>query len=108
MRPSKNVELMKALAVEIKARRGELDLTQEALAMTIDIDRPYVTLIEGARKQPTLSVIWRLASGLELRPEEFVRRVDARLAAASSGPMPRLGARKVGNPIKAPRTGTKT
>ena len=107
MRPSKNVELMKALAVEIKARRGELGLTQEALATTIDIDRPYVTLIEGARKQPTLSVIWRLAGGLELKPEEFVRRVNARLAAASSGPMAGVGVRRVDKPIKAPRIGPK-
>ena len=86
MRPSKNVELMKALAIEIKARRGELALTQEALATTIDLDRPYVTLIEAARKQPTLSVIWRLASGLDLKPEEFIRRVDARLASRATRP----------------------
>ena len=103
MRPSKNVELMKALAVEIKARRGELGLTQEALATTIDIDRPYVTLIEGARKQPTLSVIWRLASGLELKPEEFVRRVDARLVTASSALATGVRATIIDKPIKAPR-----
>ena len=55
-------------------------MTQEALALAIDLDRPYITLIEAARKQPTLSVIWRLASGLQLSSGEFVDRIDKRLS----------------------------
>jgi transcriptional regulator with XRE-family HTH domain len=77
-RPSKNPKLMEALATEIKARRIELELTQEDLAGRCDLDRPYISLIEVARKQPTLSVLWRLAVGLELAPSQFFARLELR------------------------------
>lgn len=79
MRPSKNLVLMTALAEEMRHRRKELFLTQEALALAVDLDRPYVTLIEAARKQPTVSVFWRLAQGLQLSAGELADRVDERL-----------------------------
>jgi len=78
MRPSRNSPLVEAFAAEIKARRTELGMTQEALAGAIDLDRPYLTLMEGARKQPTISVMWRLAEGLGLSASEFMRRVEVR------------------------------
>ena len=78
MRPSRNSPLVEAFAAEIKSRRTELGMTQEALAGAIDLDRPYLTLMEGARKQPTISVMWRLAEGLGLSASEFMRRVEVR------------------------------
>ena len=78
MRPSRNAQLIEALAATIKARRNELGLTQEELAGVIDLDRPYITLMEAARKQPTLSVLWRIADGLELTAGELMTRVDER------------------------------
>ena len=41
-----------------------------------DIDRPYVTLIEAARKQPTISVLWRLAVAIDLTPQDFAKRIE--------------------------------
>src|SRR5688572_32943291 len=78
MRPSKNPRLIEAFAFELKARRMKLGLSQEALASKCDIDRPYITLIEGARKQPTLSVMWRLAGGLDCNLSELMRHVERR------------------------------
>jgi transcriptional regulator with XRE-family HTH domain len=78
MRPSKNVELMQAMAVEIKVRREELSLTQEDLAGRAQLDRPYISLMEVARKQPTLSVLYKIAGGLEFTLAEFVERVEQR------------------------------
>jgi predicted transcriptional regulator len=60
MRPSRNQSLIEAL-VEIKVRRLELGLSQEDLAGRCELDRPYITLIESGRKQPTISVLHRLA-----------------------------------------------
>jgi len=79
MRPSRNPLLIAALGVEIKARRTELNLTQEDVAGRMDsIDRPFISLIEVGRKQPTISVLHALADALELRFEELAARVDAR------------------------------
>lgn len=78
MRPSTNLHLMEALAAEIKARRLTLELSQEDLAGRCEIDRPYISLIEVARKQPSLSVLWRIANGLDWRLSDLVPQVEER------------------------------
>jgi transcriptional regulator with XRE-family HTH domain len=80
MRPSRNDPLVKAFAITLKARRIELGLTQEALAGAIELDRPYITLMEAGRKQPTLSALWRIAEGLGLSAAELMERVNKRYA----------------------------
>jgi transcriptional regulator with XRE-family HTH domain len=92
MRASRNTLLIQALATEIKARRNQLGLTQEDLAGASGLDRPYITLMEAARKQPTVSVFWRLAEGLRATPGELASAVQDRyevlLAAQAHEPMP--------------------
>ena len=78
MRPSRNQLLISALGIEVKFRRQELALSQEDLAGRCELDRPYITLIESARKQPTISVLHRLAGALELSLGEFCHRVEDR------------------------------
>jgi transcriptional regulator with XRE-family HTH domain len=80
MRPSRNKELIDALGLEIKARRLELDYSQEDLAGFCDLDRPYISLLEVGRRQPTLSVLHRIAGGLSLTFEEFAGRIERRYA----------------------------
>lgn len=78
MRPSRNILLLEALGLVLKERRHELGMTQEDVAGEAEIDRPFVTLIEAARKQPTVSVFWKLATALQLGPGELASRVDQR------------------------------
>ena len=85
MRPSKNVPLIEALATEIKVRRGELGMSQEALASQCELDRPYISLMEVGKKQPTISVLARLADGLNLSLGEFMGRVEARYRRTAAG-----------------------
>ncbi len=89
MRPSKNQLLINALATEIKLRRHDLGFSQEDLAGHCQLDRPYISLIEVGRKQPTLSVLLRLADGLQYSLSDFMGLVQARYAleqAAASAP----------------------
>lgn len=78
MRPSKNVQLMQALAIEMKVQREQLGYTQEDLAGRCELDRPYISLIEVGKKQPTISVLLRLAHGLGLSLGAFMQRVERR------------------------------
>jgi predicted transcriptional regulator len=78
MRPSRNSTLIDALAAEVKARRQELDLTQEDLAGRCEIDRPFISLIEVGRKQPTISVLYKISVALELTFGEFCDRIEVR------------------------------
>jgi transcriptional regulator with XRE-family HTH domain len=84
MRASRNLLLIQALATEIKVRRRQLGFTQEDLAGTSGLDRPYITLMEAARKQPTMSVFWRLADGLGVSPVDLVTGIDARYRTLSA------------------------
>lgn len=78
MRPSRNQSLIAALGVEVKVRRLEIGLSQEDVAGRCDLDRPYITMIESGRKQPTISVMYRLALALDLTLAELSARVEAR------------------------------
>lgn len=78
MRPSRNTVLLEALGITLKERRQELGLTQEGVALAAEIDRPFITLIESARKQPTISVLWRLAAAIQLTPADFAARIEKR------------------------------
>jgi len=78
VRPSRNQLLIDALAVEVKTRRRELSLTQEDLAGRCELDRPFISLIEVGKKQPSISVLYRIGVALDLTFEEFSRRIDRR------------------------------
>ena len=86
MRPSRNPDLIQAFASAIKARRLELGMTQEALAAEIELDRPFITLMESGVKQPSLSVLWRLAVGLQFSASELAALVDRRLVRIQNPP----------------------
>lgn len=64
--------------MEIKARRQELGYSQEDLAGHCELDRPYISLIEVGKKQPTISVLYKLAVALNLTFDEFARGIDRR------------------------------
>lgn len=83
MRPSRNLPLIQAFSAVLKARRLELGLTQEDLAGIVELDRPYITMLEAGRKQPTLSVLWRIAAGLQLSASDLATGVDKQLMLAS-------------------------
>lgn len=72
MRSGPNVALMKAFAVELKARRNALKISQEELAHRCLINRTYVAKLELAQNQPTLSVLLNLATGLEIDLPELM------------------------------------
>lgn len=80
MRASRNPLLIQALASEIKARRNAVGMTQEDLAGLADLDRPYITLLEAGKKQPTISVIWRIADGLGISAADLMAGVEIRYA----------------------------
>ncbi len=91
MRPSKNQPLINALATEIKLRRRELGFSQEDFAGRCQLDRPYISLIEVGKKQPTLSVLLRIAEGLQFPLAEFMGRVQRRYLLEQQAAMPSDG-----------------
>ena len=88
MKPSSIPALVDALAAEVKARkaepsraepsRAELSCSQEDPSAKHGLNRPYISLREVGRKQLALSVMFRLAYGLDLTLEERAGRIERR------------------------------
>jgi transcriptional regulator with XRE-family HTH domain len=67
-------ELCLALARHVKRRREEVGLSQEALALQADVDRTYVSKIERAIGNPSILVLHRLATALDVDLLDLLRR----------------------------------
>ena len=59
------------LAFNMKEQRSVLGLSQAALAERISTSTHYIAMIELERKTPSLMMIERIASALELDPPEL-------------------------------------
>ena len=72
------VDLLEALGEVMRERRGQLGLSQEALAFETEVHRTYISAIErgvqGGRN-PSLRVVERIAAGLEMDVPRFLRRI---------------------------------
>ena len=66
------VDYRRVLAQNVKAARKELDLSQEALALETEIDRTYISGIERALRNPSLTLIAKLAECLKTTPGELL------------------------------------
>jgi transcriptional regulator with XRE-family HTH domain len=60
----------------LKAMRKEKGLSQEAAALTCGVDRAYFGKLERAVKVPTLTMLWRIADGFDIRPSELLKRAE--------------------------------
>ena len=63
-----------ALARQLKERREEMGLSQEALADQAEVDRTYVSKIERAVANPSILVLHRLAGALDMDLLELLKR----------------------------------
>lgn len=75
MRKETDLALLKALAAEVKARRTDLGISQEELALRAEVNRTFVGKIELAQNQPTITVLLRLAEGLQTPLPELIESV---------------------------------
>ena len=67
---------MATFAQELKRARIEAGLTQQELADKAGVHRMYVSLLERGERSPTLDVLFRLCKALEIRPSNFIKRIE--------------------------------
>lgn len=60
----------------LRTRRLALELSQEELAGRAGIAMRYVSLLEGNKRQPTLTTLYGIASALELTLGEFMTLIE--------------------------------
>lgn len=64
MRKTQDEAVVRAVAAEIKARRTQLNISQEEFAHRADVHRSFVARLELGQTQPSLAVLFRLADAL--------------------------------------------
>jgi transcriptional regulator with XRE-family HTH domain len=62
----------KIIGQNVRRLRKERGLTQEQLAMETAIDLTYLGGIERGRRNPSVSVLGRLAAALEVHPKDLL------------------------------------
>jgi len=73
MEPIQLKELKESLSRNIKARRKELGISQEKLALLCALDRSYMSEIERQLANPTIETLLRISNALQAMPSELQR-----------------------------------
>jgi transcriptional regulator with XRE-family HTH domain len=60
----------------LREQRDTAGLSQEALALSADVDRTFVSQIERGIRQPTLTTLCKLARALDIQPSTLVARME--------------------------------
>jgi transcriptional regulator with XRE-family HTH domain len=71
--------LLTAFGRVLREQREARGLSQEALALSASVDRTFVSQIERAIRQPTLTTLWKLAKALDIQPSTLISRVERHL-----------------------------
>lgn len=74
MKPRES-DILDRFGVRLRMRRQELGLTQESLALKIRVDRTYISGLERGTRNPTLIVLDRVASGLEMTMSDLLAKL---------------------------------
>ena len=83
----------------LRALRTERGLSQEALALEAGVQRNYVSLIERGVNQPTITIIFKLAGALAMKPSQVIEHVEA--VAQVGYRKERVSGSKVNSPVKS-------
>lgn len=69
-------QVSKAFGRVLRDQRTSQDISQEALALSADVDRTFVSQMERGIRQPTLTTMFKLASALDISASALVTRTE--------------------------------
>jgi len=70
-------EMNRRVSDVLRRLRKSRDLSLDQLAARSGVSRAALSQIEGARTNPTLSVLWKIATGLEIPFQDLLEMPDA-------------------------------
>ena len=68
------MDLRETFATNLRRLRNAKGLSQDVLAYEADISRSYLSQIETGKYHVSIEVIGKLATTLEVEPDEFLKR----------------------------------
>lgn len=78
-----------AFSFVLREIRYEKKLSQEKLALRLNVARSYISYLESGRRYPSIEMLIDLARALEVNPGEFIDKIAARLDSGKSKPLPK-------------------
>jgi transcriptional regulator with XRE-family HTH domain len=72
------MDICKQVGLNVKRIRKERNWSQEEFAFESGLHRTYVSGIERGIRNPTVSIVERLAAALDVEPFELLRPVSKR------------------------------
>ena len=85
MRKTGDAALLRAAAIEIKARRAALGISQEELAHRAGLNRTSIARVEIAQTQLSMSGIFRVAAALDTDVSNLMDAIGRRYAKEQRG-----------------------
>ena len=70
-------KLEKVFGRVLRDLRGKRGLSQEELGFETGYHRTYISLLERGLRSPTLTTIFQLATALEVKPSEMIKRIES-------------------------------
>jgi transcriptional regulator with XRE-family HTH domain len=65
-------DVRKIVGRNVRRLREEAGLSQEKLALEADLDRTYVSGVERGVRNPTVTVVARIAKALKIAPDKLL------------------------------------
>jgi transcriptional regulator with XRE-family HTH domain len=72
----KKETLLAHFGLRIKNLRNDRELSQEALAYRCELDRTYISGLERGIRNPSLTCIFSLSTGLNISVSELIKGID--------------------------------
>ena len=73
------MDLKHAFGMTLKRVRKEKGFSQEGLALEADIGRSYMSDLERGISEPGLEMVFRICETLQIKPSEFVRKMERKV-----------------------------
>lgn len=77
------MEAENAFGAVLRAKRKNMGLSQEKLALEVGLERTFISMMERGLRQPTITTLLKLAPALGCSAAELVQEVEIRIAGKS-------------------------
>jgi len=65
--------VLEAIGKKIVERRKELNLTQDELAFSAEIDRTYIGYVENGHQNVSIAILCKIANALQMNIKDFFK-----------------------------------
>ncbi|TWX68055.1 helix-turn-helix transcriptional regulator [Colwellia demingiae] len=69
-------DLIQKFAEKLRAKRGENNISQDALSKLTDIDRSYIGRIDRGEVNISLDKLFKIAKALKCQPADLMPEID--------------------------------